>query len=100
MGYCCILLAAQVVTSFGAILNVSVSSHPDLFWALRGGGANYGIVTRWEFQTAPYPDRISYGSLDWGPSAGNLAKLLQAFNRWQPLLLPDDVARVHVAMCE
>uniref|UniRef100_A0A383VBB1 Berberine/berberine-like domain-containing protein n=1 Tax=Tetradesmus obliquus TaxID=3088 RepID=A0A383VBB1_TETOB len=80
------------------MLNDSASSHPDLFWAIRGGGANYGIVTRWEYEAAPYPELVSYGSLEWGPSAKNLTRLLQAFNRWQPWLLPEDVARVHIAM--
>jgi FAD/FMN-containing dehydrogenase len=44
------LLAAEVVTAEGRILVVDAENHPDLFWALRGGGGNFGVVTRFEFQ--------------------------------------------------
>jgi FAD/FMN-containing dehydrogenase len=40
------LLAAEVVTAEGEILRVDVDSHPDLFWAIRGGGGNFGVATR------------------------------------------------------
>jgi FAD/FMN-containing dehydrogenase len=40
------LLAAEVVTADGQVLSVDDESHPDLFWALRGGGGNFGVVTR------------------------------------------------------
>jgi hypothetical protein len=44
------LLAADVVTADGQVLRVDETSHPDLFWAIRGGGGNYGIVTRFQFR--------------------------------------------------
>jgi FAD/FMN-containing dehydrogenase len=40
------LLAAEVVTADGEILEVDAENHPDLFWALRGGGGNFGVATR------------------------------------------------------
>src|SRR5690349_9782159 len=40
------LLAAEVVTADGHLLRVDARNHPDLFWALRGGGGNFGVVTR------------------------------------------------------
>jgi FAD/FMN-containing dehydrogenase len=47
------LLAAQVVTADGAIVTASAAEHPDLFWAIRGGGGNAGIVTEFTFHLAP-----------------------------------------------
>ena len=47
------LLAAQVVTARGDIVTASADEHPDLFWAIRGGGGNAGIVTEFVFRLAP-----------------------------------------------
>jgi FAD/FMN-containing dehydrogenase len=44
------LLSAEVVTADGDLVHASPMEHPDLFWALRGGGGNFGIVTSFEFQ--------------------------------------------------
>lgn len=47
------LVAAEVVTADGDIVIASDASHPDLFWAIRGGGGNVGIVTEFTFRLAP-----------------------------------------------
>ena len=47
------LLSVDVVTADGALVTASADSHPDLFWALRGGGGNFGIVTSFEFRVHP-----------------------------------------------
>jgi FAD/FMN-containing dehydrogenase len=44
------LLAAQIVTADGQILEIDADNHPDLFWAIRGGGGNFGVVTRFKFR--------------------------------------------------
>ena len=44
------VLAAEVVTADGDVLEVDAERHPDLFWALRGGGGNFGVVTRLRYR--------------------------------------------------
>jgi FAD/FMN-containing dehydrogenase len=44
------LLVADTVTADGELLRVDADSHPDLFWAIRGGGGNFGVVTRFRYQ--------------------------------------------------
>jgi FAD/FMN-containing dehydrogenase len=44
------LLVAEVVTAEGEILEVDEDSHPDLFWAIRGGGGNFGVATRYKLR--------------------------------------------------
>jgi FAD binding domain/Berberine and berberine like len=44
------LLSAEVVTADGTTMRTDQQQHPDLFWALRGGGGNFGVVTRFEFR--------------------------------------------------
>ncbi|MFM0166272.1 FAD-binding oxidoreductase [Paraburkholderia sediminicola] len=56
------LISADVVTADGELRHASADSHPDLFWAIRGGGGNFGVVTRFEFALHPVGPLV-YGGL-------------------------------------
>jgi FAD/FMN-containing dehydrogenase len=47
------LLAAEMVTADGELLQVDAEAHPDLFWAIRGGGGNFGVATRFRYRLQP-----------------------------------------------
>ena len=55
------LLSADMVMADGGRLHTDASSHPDLFWAIRGGGGNFGIVTAFEFQLHPVGPEVTAG---------------------------------------
>jgi FAD/FMN-containing dehydrogenase len=52
------LLAAEVVTADGELLRVDDETHPDLFWAIRGGGGNFGVATRFQYRLHEVPSFV------------------------------------------
>jgi FAD/FMN-containing dehydrogenase len=103
------LLSADVVTASGELVHASANSHPDLFWALRGGGGNFGVVTALEYQLHPvrnplggfiaFPFEMSKGviqlfrelNLESGDDLSILAAIIPA---------PDRGRVVVVALCD
>lgn len=78
------LLGADVVLADGRLVHASADSHPDLFWGLRGGGGNFGVVTSFIFQGHDIGDHgIVYG----GPVLYDLADAGDVM-RWYRELLP------------
>lgn len=71
------LTAAEIVTADGEVLHTSTTEHPDLFWAIRGGGGNFGVVTSFEFQAHPLGNIFS-GKLTYG--IDNLPELLKGWS--------------------
>lgn len=64
------LLAAEVVTADGHVLGVSADEYADLFWALRGGGGNFGVVTGFEFRLHEVGPLVYLGVFFWGLDQG------------------------------
>ncbi|HUK61904.1 MAG TPA: FAD-binding oxidoreductase, partial [Dongiaceae bacterium] len=55
------LIGADVVTAAGELVHASEKDHPDLFWALRGGGGNFGVVTSFEYRLHPVGPQVLAG---------------------------------------
>jgi hypothetical protein len=70
------LLSAQVVTVDGRQVEASQKSNADLFWAIRGGGGNFGVVTALEYQLHPV-EEVASGAVVY--PVGRIPELLQAF---------------------
>jgi FAD binding domain/Berberine and berberine like len=73
------LLSAQLVTVDGRLVEASHELNQDLFWAIRGGGGNFGVITKLEYQLHPVTDVLA-GTLLY--PAGRLPDLLQAFTKF------------------
>jgi len=64
------LVGAEVVTADGEIVRASDTDNPDLFWAIRGGGGNFGVVTSFEFRLHEVPPVVQLGLFFWGLDQG------------------------------
>ena len=79
------LVGAEVVTASGDIARASATSQPDLFWALRGGGGNFGVVTEFEFGLHDHNPIANLGLLAWGVDRGaDALRLANEFTRTLP----------------
>ncbi|MFI6496680.1 FAD-binding oxidoreductase [Nonomuraea typhae] len=74
------VLAAQVVTADGRILEADAGHHADLFWALRGGSGNFGVVTRLEFRLFPVERIVAGVTMH---AFERAADTLAAFRDWE-----------------
>ena len=85
------LVSAEVVTADGRVLRAAEDDEPDLFWAIRGGGGNFGVVTSFEFRLHEVDPMVQFGlffwSLDQGPEALRLVREITA-------ALPPDINAV------
>lgn len=64
------LVGADVVTADGTVLHASETDNPDLLWAIRGGGGNFGVVTEFEFQLHPVGPILQLGLFLFRPDQG------------------------------
>jgi FAD/FMN-containing dehydrogenase len=89
------LVSAEVVTADGRVLRAAEDEHADLFWALRGGGGNFGVVTAFEYDLVELDPTVQFGlffcGLDQGAAALQLARDLVRD-------LPDDLNIISVAL--
>jgi FAD/FMN-containing dehydrogenase len=82
------LVSAEVVTADGSVLRASETEHPDLFWGLRGGGGNFGVVTSFEYRLHPIGPTVAFCLVLY---PGDRARDLLRFFREYTSTAPDEV---------
>ena len=82
------VLSADLVTADGELLTVDADRHPDLFWAIRGGGGGFGVVTSLEFRV--YPVAQVYGGISWF-DVSRAGDALRAYRDWAAAA-PDEMS--------
>jgi hypothetical protein len=89
------LLSARIVCADGTVRTASAESEPDLFWAIRGGGGNFGVVTSFEFRAHPLGPIVAFAGVFY--PVADAAKVLP---RWRDYCegAPDEVTSVTVAI--
>jgi len=75
---------AQIVTADGTIRRISAEEEPDLFWAVRGGGGNFGVATEFEYQLHPFDRNVLSGSIVW--PVAQLRDVLEFYAEWSASL--------------
>ena len=88
------LVGARVVTADGRLLTTSADEHPDLFWALRGGGGNFGVVVDFDFVAQPVTNLL-FGSVTY-----RLDNPVGLLGRWRDAMrvAPDELSSTLVLM--
>ncbi|MDQ4138190.1 MAG: FAD-binding oxidoreductase [Actinomycetota bacterium] len=89
------LVGAEVVTASGKVVTASADSNPELFWAIRGGGGNFGVVTRFDFVAHPLPGVVS-GPILFEEDADQVALL----TAWRDIMrsAPEELNVTFIAM--
>jgi FAD/FMN-containing dehydrogenase len=87
------LLSVEVVTADGDVLHASATSNPDLFWGVRGGGGNFGIVTGFKYRVHPVGPIVLSGLLLWPLDEG---RAVGRFYRHWADSAPDDLTTMLV----
>ena len=78
------LLGATIVTADGRIRRISAAEEPDLFWAIRGGGGNFGVVTEFDYRLHPFDRRALCGNVIWPMSQAR--DVLEFYAEWSARL--------------
>ena len=85
------MVAAEVVTADGRLVRADAGHEPDLFWALRGGGGSFGIVTALEFRLFPHTE--AYAGALWYP-IGRAPEVLHAWAELTRGQVPDELTTI------
>jgi hypothetical protein len=87
------VVSADVVTADGELLNVTADAHPDLFWAIRGGGGNFGVVTALEFDLVEVA-QVFGGSVMY--PLEDAPRVFEAYSQWTASVTDDITSSIGI----
>jgi hypothetical protein len=90
------LLAAEVVLADGRVVRASPTENDDLFWGIRGGGSNFGVVTRFEYRLHELAGPLLAGLVFYDAAQGR--ELIRLYRQWANTL-PDDITTILGYLC-
>src|SRR5207244_7382992 len=73
-------VSVDMITADGEFVKASDDENPDLFWGIRGGGGNFGIVTDFEFRMVPLGPQVVAGPVFW--RVADAPKVLEFYREW------------------
>lgn len=83
------LISARLVLASGDIIDVSETSHPELFWGLKGAGYNFGVVTQLTFRAIPLTTKVFFGSLTY--PVEQIEAVLKALDKYDATQTDEDM---------
>jgi FAD/FMN-containing dehydrogenase len=82
---CDSVLSMEVVTADGRVVRASEKENSDLFWGLRGGGGNFGVVTNFEYKLYPVGPEVMAGAIAWrAEAAADVLEMYRTFTEQAP----------------
>jgi len=92
------LLSARIVTADGQVRHLSADNEPDLFWAIRGGGGNFGVVTQFEFALHEAGPEVFGGNIVWPMTQAK--EVLDFYAEWSKGLSDEMYTGLGMAMAD
>ena len=85
------MVGVTVVLADGSVVEASEKENPDLFWAIRGAGSNYGIVASWKLRTFPAPETLTWFSVKLNWTAETSLAGLEALEKYARTTMPSNL---------
>lgn len=85
------IIGAQMVLANGTLIHVSAIENPDIFWAIRGAGSNFGVVVSYEFNTFAQPSQVTYFTVTANWNANNMQANMLAIENYTRYSMPAEL---------
>lgn len=85
------IIGAQIVLANGTLIHTSAAEHPEVFWAIRGAGSNFGVVVSYEFNTFAQPSQVTYFTVTANWNANNMQANMLALENYTRYSMPAEL---------